>query len=172
MMNLYRFKSNFKTILLLLVFVLFSFSNHKYYVSLTDINYNKESKSLEIITNVFIDDIELELNKKYNLDLQLNTKKQYPKSDSIFKTYFSEKLTLKVNDKQQNFHYIGVEFEGDLVFIYQEIKNIETPKEVEILNKILIQEFEDQQNVVKIKVGKQRKSKILDKKTVKSLLKF
>ena len=39
-----------------------AFTTHKYYLSLTQIEYNKDQKSLEVIINVFMDDIELAIN--------------------------------------------------------------------------------------------------------------
>jgi hypothetical protein len=69
---------NSKILILLLVIPLFSFSVHKYYLSLTQIKFKSETKTIQIIINVFMDDIELALNKDYNIDLQLTTKKELP----------------------------------------------------------------------------------------------
>ena len=55
-----------KLFLLALIIPLFAFSAHKYYLSLTQIEYNSKSKSIEVIINVFIDDIETTLNKLHN----------------------------------------------------------------------------------------------------------
>ena len=161
-----------KSVLLLLLIPLLSFSVHKYYLSLTQIEYNQESKSLEIIINVFMDDIELALNKDYNIDLQLTTKLELENPDQYFEKYLREKLHFKVQDQAFDFNYLGKEYEGDLVYFYLEIPNIETPQPLEIHNQILLQYFDEQQNVVKLKVGKKRKSKILNKENDKALLKF
>lgn len=161
-----------KSILLLLLIPLLSFSVHKYYLSLTQIEYNQESKSLEIIINVFMDDIELALNKDYNIDLQLTTKLELENPDQYFEKYLKDKLHFKLEDKELDFNYLGKEYEGDLVYFYLEIPNVETPQPLEIHNQILLQYFDEQQNVVKLKVGKKRKSKILNKENDKALLKF
>ena len=55
--------------LLLFIIPLLSFSAHKYYLSLTQIKYKSEEKAVQIIINVFMDDIELALNKDYDGDL-------------------------------------------------------------------------------------------------------
>lgn len=161
-----------KSVLLLLVIPLLSFSVHKYYLSLTQIEYNQESKSLEIIINVFMDDIELALNKDYNIDLQLTTKLELENPDQYFEKYLKDKLHFKLQGEEFNFNYLGKEYEGDLVYFYLEIPNVETPQPIEVHNQILLQHFEDQQNVVKLKVGKKRKSKILNRKNDKALLNF
>ena len=161
-----------KSVLLLLVIPLLSFSVHKYYLSLTQIEYIQESKSLEIIINVFMDDIELALNKDYNIDLQLTTKLELENPDQYFEKYLKDKLHFKLQGEEFNFNYLGKEYEGDLVYFYLEIPNVETPQPIEVHNQILLQHFEDQQNVVKLKVGKKRKSKILNRKNDKALLNF
>ena len=76
-----------KTFLLFFIIPLLSFTSHKYYLSLTQINYKTESKSIQIIINVFMDDIETALNKDYAIDLQLTTKKELPDNDVYFKKY-------------------------------------------------------------------------------------
>ena len=53
-----------------------AFTTHKYYLSLTQIEYNKSQKSLEVIINVFMDDIELAINKEYAVNLNLTTKEE------------------------------------------------------------------------------------------------
>lgn len=146
---------------------LLSFTVHKYYLSLTQINFKKEAKSIQIITNVFMDDIELAINEDNNIDLQLKTTRELKNSDFYFKKYLKEKLQFKVNDTLKNFNYIGKEYDGDLVFFYLEIENIEFINSLEVSNKILINHFLSQQNLVKSNINKKNKSFILDIKKTK-----
>ena len=161
-----------KRLFLFILLPLMAFNNHKYYLSLTDIEYNQETKSYQIIINVFMDDIELALNKDYNIDLRLTSKNELKNASFYFHKYLREKLTFKSGNKNLNFNYLGNEYEGDLVFFYLEIENINSPDHLEVTNKILTEHFADQKNVVKLKVGKKRRSKILTKKNDKALLKF
>jgi len=161
-----------RSVLLLLIIPLLAFSVHKYYLSLTEIQYNQEKKSLEVIINVFMDDIELALNKGYDINLQLTTKQELQNSDEYFEKYLKNKLHFKLQEQDLTFNYLGKEYEGDLVYFYLEISDVDAPQSLEVHNQILLQHFEDQQNVVKLKVGKKRKSEILNKKNDKALLKF
>ena len=117
-----------------------------------------------------MDDIELALNKDNNIDLQLTTKRELKNNDVYFKNYLIEKLQIKVDGTLKNFNYLGKEYDGDLVFFYLEIENIESVKDLEITNKILLKHFPEQQNLVKTKVGKNNKSVILTKDKVVGLL--
>ena len=152
-----------KTFFLLLIIPLFSFSAHKYYLSLTQIKFKPETKSIQIIINVFMDDIELALNKDYNIDLQLTTKKELPNNNVYFEKYLREKLQFTIDGTPKKFNYNGKEYENDLVYFYLEIENIATVKNIQITNKILTKHFPDQQNLIKTKVGKVDKSILLNK---------
>lgn len=161
-----------KIYLLLLIIPLLSFSMHKYYISLTEINFVKEKKSVQIIMNVFMDDIEVALNKANNIDLQLTTKKELPNNDVYFSNYLKNNFSIKINDKKVNYTYIGKEYEGDIIYFYLEIKEIENVKSIEITNKVLISDFPKQENMIKINLEKEKKSVLLTKKNDKALLKF
>ncbi|MBL4605816.1 MAG: hypothetical protein JKY02_09220 [Flavobacteriaceae bacterium] len=161
-----------KLLLFLIIFPLVSFTAHKYYLSLTQIEYNKENESLQIIINVFMDDIETALNKEYAIDLKLTTKEELKDADAYFEKYLQDKLNFSVNKNNVVFTYLGKEYEGDLVYFYLEITNIKKPTSLSLSNKILLKHFDKQQNVVKMKVGKKRRSKILNKKNDKALLNF
>jgi hypothetical protein len=171
-MTINHMLSTKKVFLLLFIIPLFAFTTHKYYLSLTQIEYKKESQSLQVIINVFMDDIEIALNKDYSIDLQLTTKQELKDADEYFTKYLNEKLNFTVNNKPVKFKYIGKEYEGDLVYFYLEIDNIKNPTSLELSNKILLKHFDEQQNVVKMKVGKKRQSQILNKKNDKALLNF
>lgn len=159
-------------LLLFVVFPLLSFSAHKYYLSLTQINYKSEAKAVQIIINVFMDDIELALNKDYNIDLQLTTEKELKNNDIYFEKYLQNKLNFKVDGKAKNFNYLGKEYDGDLVFFYLEIENINDVNSIEISNQLLLDYFPEQQNLIKSKVGKKNKSVLLTKDESSTLLKF
>ncbi|TVZ57382.1 hypothetical protein OD91_2703 [Lutibacter sp. Hel_I_33_5] len=161
-----------KIYLLFLLIPLLSFTTHKYYLSLTQIEYSSEKKSIQIIMNVFMDDIEYALNEEYAIDLQLTTKDELKNNNTYFNKYLSENLQLKVNDSLTKFNYIGKEYEGDLVYFYLEIEDIPSIKTIEVTNTVLVKNYEKQQNLIKAKVDKKYKSVMLSKNNDKGLLKF
>jgi hypothetical protein len=152
-----------KTFLLLFIIPLFSFSAHKYYLSLTQINYKPATKSVQVIINVFMDDIETALNKDYSIDLRLDTKKELKDNDVYFIKYLNQKLNFKIDGATKEFTFIGKEYDGDLVFFYLEIEDINQFKTLEITNNLLVDHFPQQQNLTKCKLGKKHKSVLLTK---------
>ena len=160
-----------KIAILFLLFTL-AFSSHKYYLSLTQIEYNKDQDSLEVIIKVFMDDIEFAINKEYSVDLRLTTKQELEDVDSYFQKYLRKNLRFLVNKELVNYNFIGKEYEGDLVYFYLEVNVSDSPVSLEVYNTILVTYFEQQQNIIKFKKGSDRQSKILSKNTNKALLKF
>ncbi len=161
-----------KIIVILLVLPLFAFTMHKYYVSLCEIEYLKEKQSVQIILGVFIDDLEFILDKNSGKSLNLASKTEVENVDDYYKKYLSEHLLVSVNSKNQSFKYIGKEYDGDIVRFYLEISAIKEFKSIEITNNILINEFPDQKNIVKIKVKDFNKTFYLNKSNNKSFLKL
>ncbi len=161
-----------KIIVILLVLPLFAFTMHKYYVSLCEIEYLKEKQSIQITLGVFIEDLEFILDKNSGKSLNLASKTEVENVDDYYKKYLSEHLLVSVNSKNQSFKYIGKEYDGDIVRFYLEITDIKELKSLEITNNILINEFPDQKNIVKIKVKDFNKTFYLNKSNDKSLLKF
>ena len=161
-----------KIIILLFIAPLLSFSLHKYYVALTEVTFKEESQSVQMIMNVFMDDIETAINSDYKVDLQLTTQKELKDTDAYFYKYLKEHFKTTINNKQVSYNFIGKEYDGDIVYFYLEIENITEINTIEILNTVLLKHFPEQQNLVKASIKKERKSLFLDKKNDKGLLKF
>ena len=161
-----------KIIVILLVLPLFAFTMHKYYVSLCEIEYLKEKQSIQITLGVFIEDLEFTLNKNSGKQLNLGSKTEVGNIDDYYKKYLNEHLLISVNGKNQPYKFIGKEYDGDIVRFYLEINSIKELKSIEVTNNILINEFENQKNIVKIKIKDFNKTFYLNKSNDKSLLKF
>ncbi len=152
-----------KQLLLLFIVPFFAFTAHKYYLSLTQIEFNSSKSSIEVITNVFIDDIETALNDIHSKEFELDTKKELKDSDTYFNEYLQKNLAFKIDGKSVAFNYLGKEYDGDVVFFYLEIKDVQSISTIEVENSLLIKHFPAQQNLVKSKVNKKHKSALLTK---------
>ena len=111
-----------KLLLLVLLVALSAFTTHKYYLSLTQIEYNSKNKSVEVIINVFIDDIETALTKIHDKKFELDTEKEFADIDTYFFDYLKKNVKFKLDGKAYDYSYIGKEYDGDVVFFYLEIK--------------------------------------------------
>ncbi|CAL2078705.1 conserved protein of unknown function [Tenacibaculum sp. 190524A02b] len=160
----------FKLLSVALLFL--NFTIHKNYIAYTEIEYKEDKKSVQIIMNIFVDDIELAVNKEYKTDLKLADKNEDPKSDKYLLKYLNNHSTITINDQKKAYKFIGKEYYGNILSFYLEIENITSFKTIEVQNDILIEHFPDQQNLIRVTVNKNRKSLFLDRKNDKGLLKF
>ncbi len=163
--------------IILFVFIMFttlsSFTTaHKFYVSVTQVEYNKEQQALQIISRIFIDDIEDLLKERYGISIDFDKKEKSSEIDEYLTTYLNQKLIFEVNGKKVNFAFIGKEYEEDLMICYLEIENVPSLDSIVVTNEVLMDLFEEQQNIIHVKKGDQRKSLILEKEKEVGVLKF
>lgn len=162
-----------KFIVLFLFILSVSFTTiHKFYVSVTQIEYNEKKGTLQIISRVFIDDIEELLKERYSASINLDRDKNSTEVDEHLTSYLNQKLLFVVNGEETSFTFIGKEYEEDLIICYLEIENITSLKSIEVTNRVLMDLFEEQQNIIHVKKGNQRKSLILEKEKDIGMLKF
>lgn len=145
---------------------------HKFYVSATDIEYNEKTKSLQIISHVFTDDLENLLKARYGKDLYLLKEGEHSEADKYVKKYFQDKLKISVNGKERQLNYIGKEYDKDQLLVYLEAENVEAPKNVSVENAVLIDLFPEQKNVVKVEHNYEVKSLLLTRNEVSGSLNF
>ena len=149
---------------------LLAFTMHKYYISLCEVEYIEEKQSIQIITGLFIDDLELALSKLNNTKINIATNKEPSNIDEYFKEYLSNNLKLTINSKKVEFNYIGREYDDNLVRFYLEVTNVKKLESIEITNTCLLKYFEDQQNIIKLKVKNYHKTFYLDNNNTKGVL--
>ncbi|MBW1297134.1 peptidase E [Aquimarina litoralis] len=145
---------------------------HKFYVSVTQIEFNEEEQSLQIISRIFIDDIEKVLRERYDEKLELQSKQQETKVDQYLNTYLKQKLRITVDGEEVFFSFLGKEYDNDLVLCYLEVENVSSFETIKVSNLALMDFFEEQQNIIHVKKGKKRKSLILEKERDQGMLKF
>ncbi|WP_405207901.1 DUF6702 family protein [Aquimarina sp. LLG6339-5] len=165
-----------KKLLIILSVFLVSLSSftalHKFYVSVTQIEYKEEEKSLQIISRIFVDDIEEVLRKRYDETIELVSNEPEERVDQYLTTYLKQKLSIIVNGEEVFFNFIGKEYDNDLVLCYLEVENVESLKTIVVSNQVLMDFFDDQQNIIHVKKQKKRKSLILEKEKDQGMLKF
>lgn len=157
---------------LFLLIPMCAFTLHKYYISLCEIEYVKEQQSLQITLGMFIDDLEFSLNKNNDKILYLATPEEVLNIDEYYKKYLHKHFKISVNDTAKFYEYIGKEYDNDIVRFYLEVTNVEHLNSLEIINTSLFRDFEDQQNIIKIKINKFHKTFYLNRKNDKGMLNF
>ena len=143
---------------------------HKYYVSLTEIEYVKEERSVQIITRIFIDDFENVLRNRFDEGLTLDTEKENIETNYYIEKYLKDKLKITINLKDFSFDFLGKEYEDDMILCYLEIQNIDRISSIRVENKLLYEMFPDQKNMVRFKIHSINKTILLIKENDKGVL--
>ncbi|MBR9757472.1 MAG: peptidase E [Algicola sp.] len=165
-------KTYIKYISLPFLLVFLAFGVHKYYVSITQIEYVEDQASVQIISRVFIDDLENALKKRYDKTLVLKYSNESEQVDYYLERYLKSKISIKINGKEQLLTFIGKEYDADIAVCYLEIKGVKEIAQLEISNQVLFDMFDDQQNVIRAKIYNKNKSFLLIKENDKALLNF
>ncbi|NQX76545.1 DUF6702 family protein [Gilvibacter sp.] len=147
-------------------------SAHKFYVSITKIEYVQDQQSLQIITKIFIDDFEDVLQERYDPDLILDSTNDDKTVDLYIEKYLLKKLEIKANGAKVTPRYLGREYDIETLVCYLEVTGIKELKSLEVTNDFLFELFPEQQNIVHVKKDDKRRSMILLKDESTDMLKF
>lgn len=157
--------------ILLFALPLLSFdAYHKYYSSVTHIEYVPEQQSVQIISRIFVDDFENVIQKRYNRILALDKKNHV--EDVYIKKYLQDKIKISINQQPAKLLFIGKQYETGIIKCYLEIENVKNIQSIEISNTVLFDMFQDQQNTIKTHINSKQKSFTLTQQHKKQLLEF
>ena len=135
---------------------------HKFYVSISEVNHNAENASLEISMKIFTDDLEDALEVGASKKIWLgDPEREVPETDSLLANYLERKLTFTVNGEAQTPIFIGKELEADVTWCYLEIKDVTDLKSIAIDNRLFLDLFDEQKNLVHIYANDKEKSLFL-----------
>lgn len=157
--------------LLTLFVTLSSMAFHKFYVSVNQIDFVPKKKALEITSRIFIDDIDLALEKKFGKKLYLGTSKESSESLDFLKKYFKEKFFIKVNGQQKEIILLGKEVEDNVLICYFTVKEVDKITSIEIKDTVLM-EIYDQQHIFHTTILGTKKSLLLTSGNTQGLLNF
>ncbi len=146
-----------KKIYILLLIVLFPISSfsHKFYTSIAQVEYNAQTKSAEVILNLFWDDMEVAISGLQKENISIG----HPNFSIHLSNYLKNHFQLKDKKNQvKDFSFIGFEINSITMTVYFEIPAPEGLNALELTNRVLIREFKDQTNIVNFISDKGRKT--------------
>lgn len=165
-------KKTVKGIFIIMLLVsLTSMTIHKFYVSVNQIDFVPKKKALEITSRIFVDDLDLALEKKFKKKIYLATPKEVSDSKELFQKYFGEKLSIKVNGQEKQVRFLGKELEENVLICYFTISDVEKVTSLEIKDVVLM-ELYDQQHIFHTNVSGEKRSLLLTNGSVSGVLKY
>jgi hypothetical protein len=153
------------------ILILFTFF-HPFYISVTEVNHNAKTKSLEISTKIFFDDLEkdIENESKTTFDIIKPTDKE--KVNLLIAAYLKKHFQIKVNGKLTSMKYLGYQIQEDAAWCYLEINNVNKVGSIEINNNVLYNLHQEQINMINVIVNGIRQSTKLDNPESRVVFKF
>lgn len=145
---------------------------HPVHISVTDIEFDEKEKSLEIMSRVFMDDLEKTMRDRYQspeLDI-LNPKVRT--IDDMMREYFTEKMKISLDGKAQKINYLGHETDGEAFVFYIEVTGVRKWKEIQVTNTTIMETHDDQSNLVHVNVRGKLKSMRLTRNNQTDKLSF
>jgi len=147
-------------------------TSHKFYVSVSKVEYSEADQSLQIISSIFVDDLENTLKARYGDKVSLEPEKETELDRDLLQKYMLKKLLITVDGKEMAVDYVGREYDIDVIKVYLEVPNVVDPKEVIVQAEWLFELFEEQQNIIHMKKGDTRRSLVLEPDNPKGVLNF
>ena len=129
----------------------FLFWFHPIHISVTEVNYNEKSKSLQIISRVFIDEMELGVrSQRKETELDILEPKNGLTTKQLVGNYYAAHFKIKIDGKPAKVNFLGQEKEDVSFVCYLEIENIKKLKSIEVFDDISTEIHEDQSNLVHV----------------------
>lgn len=145
---------------------------HPFYVSVTEVNHNNKTNSLEISTKIFFNDLEAALEKEHKTQLDILKPGERGRLDPLINEYLQKHLQLLVNGKPVKLKYLGFEIEQEAAWCYLEVLQVNQVKQIHIRNDVLFAEHDTQANMIHITVKGKRQSTKLENPESKFLATF
>jgi hypothetical protein len=150
----------------LFLFLGLSAFKHPIHLCKSDLEYHAPSQTLRLTIAIFIDDLELALRKRGQDKLFIGTEREKTGTNDFILKYLQERFLLKINSQSVVYQWVGKETERDMTTlrVYLEVPKVVSFKNVSFENKILIETFDDQKNIMELKwAGKPSGYWLLDK---------
>ncbi|RLD24090.1 MAG: hypothetical protein DRI71_03585 [Bacteroidetes bacterium] len=155
---------------LLVLIPLFFTQLHPFHVSVCDIEFKKDSKSVQVSQRIFLDDLEQALSKKFKINMIIDDENTMAYRDSLIQVYLLESLSITFDSKEKKRVYIGNEVEEDAMWCYLEYHGVKKISSIEVRSTVLLETFNDQANIIHFKYGEFEKSIKLDQSKIRSII--
>lgn len=145
-----------------------SASSHKFYTSITKMEYNQKTHSWEIIMNVFYDDWEKTLSEHYSKKILINDKN----IEALSELYLQKNFQIISNNQTINLKLIGTKQENDVFKLYVECLQKKINKGITLSNRVMLESIEEQINIVNIRMNEKTYTAVFQKEQKLKDIKF
>ena len=135
-------------VLLLSLFI--ASSTHDIHFTKSTFDYNMETQTLQVVMNVFTDDLELAIERSHEgLDLEIGDDNQHELTDSLVADYVLNHIDFRNKSQNVEFDFIGFEYDFDVCYLYLESEplSFKLCDSNSISVSMFLEFYDDQENV-------------------------
>ena len=133
---------------------------HDIHICLTELKFNETTSSFQVSIKIFIDDLELALSKEGTSGLFIGTPKETDGATLFIERYLNKHFKIDIDGKSLELVFQGKEVSEDLQAIWCYVEFEAQPfrgKKCTISNDILFSMFEEQRNIMDIRMSQLQK---------------
>ena len=140
-----------------------AYADHDLHVSVAEVKWNAESTSFEVSIKIFIDDLEKTLSGELISGLQIGTPKESTEANDIITAYLDKHFHISLDGIRLPSQFVGKETTEDYqaIWCYIEFPGLKDPKQCMVSNDILFELFDDQRNILDIRMTSSEKAYII-----------
>lgn len=136
---------------------------HAFYVSITEIEWSEEWGEVHIKVKIFTNDLEDALEKAGMGKLYLNSEKEMNTAQAGIFQYLNNKMALYIDQEQLPLSYVKRKYLDDACWIYLKAGQACQVHTLGIKNKVLLELFDTQTNIIRLKTDERKEIANLDK---------
>lgn len=151
---------------LLILIHLLSLS-HDFHVSQCEVQYRPADSQVAAALHIFIDDLELALSQFGYDSVYLGTEKEHKGADAMILKYLEDHFVIELDGRQVRYQLLGKEVSEDLMGLWCYIEALDVPpfSAATIQNKVLLETYADQKNILSFEyLGYPKQHYLFDRK--------
>jgi hypothetical protein len=138
--------------------------DHKFYLSVTQMEFDTDKNRITAITRVFVDDLEETLRQRYDVQLALGTDREDAMASFYIARYVEQKLIVEMNNEPLRFNFAGFTYQNDQIVLLSEFSVIPSDEfEIKVTNALITDAYSEQQNLVHFRMNQKKQSEVLTK---------
>ena len=143
----------------LFIFNLFLPLVHPHYVSVTEVDFNKDEGVFEISISMTAHDFEEALKRQFSKAIDLGPRGDSASMNFMVEHYIERQFQIRLDDNHFGLDYLGYDMEKDKVTVYLQTEIVDfMPVDIHVENRLMCEVFPEQQNIVRFQYGDVKKN--------------
>ncbi len=143
------------------IYLFFVLINHPIYISTTDVSI--EDEKMNIVIKLFLNDLEDALRLNNGFSISIDENKKLNKNFEFVESYLNDNFNIFINSKELEMVYSKRNIINDVLQLNATLKVNEEILSIRITNKILLDVYDNQSNVLFIKNSEKKEFYKFDK---------